>query len=986
MSQLDASRFTEFYQALHGPDREPFPWQTRLARRVCEGKWPRVIALPTAAGKTTCIEIALFALACQAEWKERTAPRRVFFVVDRRVIVDQAFEHTKAIAERLHHSDSVILREVASRLRTLANSDRPVEYFQLRGGIYREDSWARTPLQPTVIASTVDQVGSRLLYRGYGLRSGSARPIHAGLAANDSLILLDEAHCARPFGQTAEAVSGYRSWAKVPLGAPFQVVQMTATPQEGIPDEEIVRDDEDDRNHPVLGKRIAARKPARLVVADKAKGRGWQSHLAVKLSEEAEGLMNDAVRAVGVIVNRVDTARRVCDLLSKKYKSRADVVLLIGRMRPIDRDEIVSQMLSKLKPGTKEPLGRPVFVVATQCLEVGADLDFHALVTECASLDALRQRFGRLNRVAARENAPACIVIRADQTEIPSDEDEDPIYGKSLAQTWQWLQANATDTTVDMGAAAIAEKWNATPPEKRLLLNAPAPDAPVLLPAHLDCWVQTSPVPCPDPDPAVFLHGPRRAVPDVQVVWRADLPEDRKDEWADIVSLCPPSSSEAMPVPLPAFRAWLAGRDESTDGSDVEGESVEMDEEPAPGKRAALRWAGPDDPDTMPVEMPGDVRPGDVLVLPTTAGGWDVLGHIPKGTTESESNGIDLGDQAFQKSRDRAMLRITPGVVAQWPRVLQIDAAKQFWTDPDLQDEEDRQNEELDGLFSIIAQSPSASDWMREAAANLNKPRQRMIEIHPAGGLVVKGRRRLRRHLPADTFTDEDDSASGLEIAGRSRPVTLANHCAGVEKFARQFAAASGLPGNLQEVIGWAGRCHDLGKADRRFQALLRNLPRRAVGTSLPLLAKSEKVPRSVRARQQARKQSGYPAGARHELLSVRLAESHLKHLPPELDRELMLHLIGSHHGRARPFAPLVDEPEGEPVAEFEHHGEKYAAKSTVTDLERLDSGVAERFWTLVRRYGWWGLAYLEAILRLADHRQSEQEQREQEESHGTHD
>src|SRR5690606_22983489 len=132
-----------------------------------------------------------------------------------------------------------------------------------------------------------------------------AWPLHAGLAANDALVLLDEAHCAEPFRQTLQAVARYRGWAERPLTKPFAQVVLSATPA-GDGGAQPFGLEADDRAHPVLSARLGARKPARLV---EGKAKTATEAFARQIAAEAREFAERGARRIGVIVNRVATAR-----------------------------------------------------------------------------------------------------------------------------------------------------------------------------------------------------------------------------------------------------------------------------------------------------------------------------------------------------------------------------------------------------------------------------------------------------------------------------------------------------------------------------------------------------------------------------------------------------------------------------------------------------------------------------------------------------
>ena len=951
MSALSADQFPAFFSAIHG--HEPFPWQTRLVREVLANGWPGTLALPTASGKTAVLDVATFALAAQAHLPaaERTVPRRIALVVDRRIVVDDAHRRAQAIAAAVCTAKTGILAQVRIALLSLGG-ELPLATALLRGGIYREDRWARTPAQPVLLCSTVDQVGSRLLFRGYGL-SNHAWPIHAGLMGNDTLIVLDEAHCSRPFLQTLEWIAAYRTKATIPVAAPFAVVAMTATPRDSRPPFLL---DADDRAHPILRQRLSARKKLRLVTTAGKKDSELITALATAISAQVV-----PGRFVLAVVNRVRTARDLHQHLERLRLARkdglaiAEPLLLTGRCRSAERDGLIASYRARMMAGrtradhATEPC---LVVVATQCVEVGADLDADALISECCPLDALRQRLGRLDRLGQVGVTEATIVCRADQIWHGSGElPDDAIYGPALARTWHWLQQGVDDGGIDGIQAHL--------PVDLAPLSAPVVDAPVIFPAYCDLWAQTGPEPAVSPEPALFLHGPRQGEPEVQLVWRADLDAAKTGAWLDAVALCPPVSGETLSLPLSVVRRWLSGAEvDASRLADIP--TAAPDEAPRRDdltlRSAVLRWKGPERSEV--ITDPELVRPGDVLVLPATVGGCDTFGWNP----DADTPVADLADAARALARRAPVLRLVPGLVDGLPAGVQSLAG---WTEPmDWPDEAD--------IAKAVAELPD-----KHAGRDLIAPRAHgwrlrpgtQVEPHPGGqGMVLIGRAGWAAE--AADFTDEDDSS--LQCP---QILTLRRHLGDVERWARTITTALGLAPDLIHDLALAGLLHDLGKADPRFQALLHGGDVLAARRS-ETWAKSQRMLTGAAA-QRARERSGYPDGGRHELLSLRLAESHPAVLAQARDPELVRHLVASHHGRCRPFAPVVRD-ERSLTVRFTLDGHDLSHDSA-TRLEHLGSGVAERFWALSRRYGWWGLAYLETCLRLADHRASEEAEQRRE-------
>ena len=964
--------FVRFFQAVHGV--EPFAWQRELASRVIEGPgWPAALGVPTGLGKTAAIDVAVVALALQASRPPaaRTAPTRTFVVVDRRLLVDQAFDRARRIAEALERSEDEAVRTVAGGLRRIGGGPRPLEVVRMRGGVTWSWRWLTSPSQPAVIAATVDQFGSRLLFRGYGVGE-RLRPIDAALCGTDALLLLDEAHLTPSLVQTLSLAHELERGADTPIlpqRAPRTVLLSATLRPDEI--EDVLRVQPDVETSQAARRRLGASRRLLLGEVD-ASGRDGRERLAGTLARLAvRALGSEGLERIAVVANTVATVRAIFEEIRGLVGDGVDVDLLTGRCRGFERERLglaarIQATFGAVEP--RPPRARPAVLVATQTIEVGADLDVDLLITEAAPLDALLQRLGRLNRLGLRAAADAVCVF------APALHAEDVVYRDRVARTWEWLRARADGEPARLdprrpwmeGAPALEFGLHAVGtmvgPQDLEACAGERAIAPVLLAPHLDAWARTSPAPEPDQPVAPFLHGLDRGAPAVSVCWRAALPT--MAAWRAELEALPIREEERVDVPLWAARrflmslgpGWLA--------------DLETMGEPSEPERAVMSVRGVVqrvDGSLQRLTDPGTLRPGDTIILDPAAGGHDSWGW-----TGSAGFVPDVADLV---PRRRASLRLRPAILA-WASGEDPSMFRAL-----LSQREASVREVAESLLAEVvgkARARAHGDlvlglWIDHAEQMRQALTQGRATVSLPGGsdaiadlgLLIQGRGRSL----GDQVEDVGEATTSVAPAS----VPLSQHSADVGRRAREIAKQLGLPPEIAEAVGTAAGLHDAGKAERRFQIMLhRGDPDRFEASGV-VLAKSGMDPGDRAAFRLARLRAELPAKWRHEAVSLAVARRILPRMAI-VDRLLVEHLVATHHGSGRPLFPPVAGIASVDLLPVDHPlGVGEAFDGGQIEVDHVDWAGPRRLRVLSRRYGWWGLALLEAIVRLADMAVSEE-------------
>lgn len=589
--------FSEFFRLATG-GFGPYEWQ----RLVALDGLPDILAVPTGLGKT---EVAL-AWAWRLLVDKQKEPLHLVFCLPMRSLVSQTSQRLKNYFEAIK----------------VSNPEIDVTVHQLMGGAI-DDDWVVKPDKPWVLVGTQDQLLSRALNRGYSMNRFEW-PIHFGLLNNDCRWLIDEVQLMGPGLWTTAQLDWMRRKRFLSL-KPCLTTWMSATVDASfLSTTDRKRDalDEPTREQVVFESKLQnafesdaelkwwreAKRPLEWwqPEASPARAREGRNRSTGKsgietVSPEAIAASVKAKHVAGtlslVICNTVEKAKEV----SAALESVEHKVLLTSRFRREDRARYENRLIdfdAKRKAGQLPEDDPGLICVSTQVIEAGMDISAHCLFTELAPWPSMLQRLGRLNRKGNDQDAQAWV--------------------------WEWPKEGGNKRADRVGPYDFADIELA-----KKLVNAFVPlsqsesfaAAKKQLEAAHQTLIENALKPKPSPLPrALDVHGLFSTERDVHggftdvsaFVRGTDLDVDVKVFWRDWSRTAPPR------------------------GDDLDGPLLEPAEEGCPvpcfGKHGiqeflasskAKAWLWDDEAERWDHVNHWDIRPGMLLMLKRDVGGYD---------------------------------------------------------------------------------------------------------------------------------------------------------------------------------------------------------------------------------------------------------------------------------------------------------------------------------------------------------------------------
>jgi CRISPR-associated endonuclease/helicase Cas3 len=462
----EEEQFRRFFQA--ATSFRPYGWQVKAA---VEGI-PEILPIPTGLGKT---EGSVLAWAWRRFARKDGEPLHLVYCLPMRSLVTQT-------AERL--------RDCFARL-TSWNASSEVSVHRLIGG--DDEKWAATPDRPWVLVGTQDMLLSRALNRGYGMNRFDW-PVHFGLLNQGCHWIVDEVQLMGPGLWTTAQLDWMRSkrfcalkpcrttWMSATMG--IQFVQTTDRKRDGCdtvaPFDPVLEGDSNEE----LERRRAARRPVEEFQPEKGK----KSKLLVDQIVSRAGACHMPGTLTLIICNTVETAQII---FQKFAANETPKILLTSQFRPSDRREaeetlrVFEARRSTSEAGRIEHSDPGLICVSTQVVEAGLDISAHRLWTEHAPWPSLIQRLGRLNRDGKDNEARAVVWQPATKKRKHDGEDWMGPYPKSaLDRASSLLKSLVPLSARKTAAEALAELQKQVPKELAAALAIPLEPCPRALDLH----------------------------------------------------------------------------------------------------------------------------------------------------------------------------------------------------------------------------------------------------------------------------------------------------------------------------------------------------------------------------------------------------------------------------------------------------------------------------------------------------------------------